>query len=372
MAFFGTTGWRPFAIKIGRIAIRRAAKAPLKAVILVGGEGTRLRPLTYDTPKPMIPVLNRPFLEHTIAYLKSYQVEEIVLAVSYLPEVIQEYFSSGTSCGVRLTYAVESSPLGTAGAVKNAERHLDSTFIVLNGDIFTGLNLADMLALHRQKRAKTTISLTWVDNPSAFGVVETDSEGRVQCFVEKPPPDQVTSHWINAGIYILEPEVLKHVPADSFYMFEQGLFPRLIELGEPVYSYPFEDYWLDMGTADKYLQLSGDLLRSVARSALIGDFRRDEVCCDRGVAIHPLAEIVGPVVIGSGCQIGQGARIIGPVVLGPDCRVAGATSIERAVLWQGVEVDAGAVLAGCVVGNGARIDSKNQAVSGFCLDVSEG
>jgi mannose-1-phosphate guanylyltransferase len=319
----------------------------------------------------MIPVLNRPFLEHTIANLKNYQVEEIVLAVSYLPEVIQQYFSGDTSCGVRLTYAVESSPLGTAGAVKNAERYLDSTFIVLNGDIFTGLNLVDMLSLHRQKRAKATISLTWEDDPSAFGVVETDSEGRVQRFVEKPPPDQVTSHWINAGIYILEPDVLKHVPADSFHMFERGLFPRLLELGEPVYSYPFNDYWLDMGTADNYLQLTGDLLQSVARSALIGDFGRDEVRCDRGVFIHPSAEIVGPVVIGGGCQIGQEARITGPVVLGPDCRIAGAARIERAVLWRGVEVDAGAVLTGCVAGNDARIDSNNQAVSGFCLDLSE-
>ena len=319
----------------------------------------------------MIPVLNRPFLEHIIAYLKNYQVEEIVLAVSYLPEVIQQYFSGDTSCGVRLTYAVESSPLGTAGAVKNAERYLDSAFIVLNGDIFTGLNLADMLALHRQKRAKATISLTWVDNPSAFGVVETDSEGRVLRFVEKPPPDQATSHWINAGIYILEPDVLKHVPADSFHMFEKGLFPRLLELGEPVYGYPFYDYWLDMGTADKYLQLSGDLLQSVARSALIGDFGRDEVRCDRGVSIHRSVVIVGPVVIGGGCQIGQGVRIIGPAVLGPDCRIAGAARIERAVLWRGVEVAAGAVLDGCVAGNDARIDGNNQAVSGFCLDLSE-
>jgi mannose-1-phosphate guanylyltransferase len=319
----------------------------------------------------MIPVLNRPFLEHTIAYLKNYQVQEIVLAVSYLPEVIQQYFGGGTGCGVRLAYALESSPLGTAGAVKNAEHYLDSTFIVLNGDIFTGLNLADMLALHRQKRAKATISLTWVDNPSAFGVVETDSEGRVLRFVEKPPPDQVTSHWINAGIYILEPDVLRHVPANSFYMFEQGLFPRLLELGELVYSYPFEDYWLDMGTADKYLQLSGDLLQSVARSALIGDFGRDEVRCDREVAIHRSAEIVGPVVIGGGCQIGQGVRIIGPVVLGPDCHIDKAARIERSVLWKGVEVNACAVLDRCVAGSDARIDSNNQAVSGFCLDLSE-
>jgi mannose-1-phosphate guanylyltransferase len=211
-----------------------------------------------------------------------------------------------------------------------------------------------------------------VDNPCAFGVVETISEGQVQRFIEKPAPDQVTSHWINAGTYILEPEVLEHVPADSFFMFEKGLFPRLLELGEPVYGFPFNDYWLDMGTADKYLQLNCDLLRSAARSALIGDLGRDEVRREGDVAVHPAAEIAGPVVIGSGCQIGQGARITGPVVLGPSCRIAGAARIERAVLWRGVTVDAGASLVGCVVGNDTRIDSKNRAVGGFCLEVPEG
>jgi mannose-1-phosphate guanylyltransferase len=331
-----------------------------------------LRPLTYDIPKPMMPVLNRPFLEHTIAYLKNYHVEEVVLAVSYLPDVIQEYFSGSTNCGVQLAYAIESIPLGTAGAVKNAERHLDSTFFVLNGDVFTDLNLAEMLAFHRRQGAKATISLTWVDNPCAFGVVETIGEGRVQRFIEKPASDQVTSHWINAGTYVLEPEVLEHVPADSFYMFEKGLFPRLLELGEPVYGFPFASYWLDIGTADKYLQLNCDLLWSEVRSSLIGDLGRDEVRCDRNVVIHPAAEIAGPVVIGSGCQIGQGAWVIGPVVLGPHCRIAEAARIERAVLWKGVAVDAGASLTGCVVGNDARIDGKNQVVSGFFLEVPEG
>ena len=351
---------------------RRIAKAPLKAVILVGGEGTRLRPLTYGIPKPMMPVLNRPFLEHTIAYLKQYQVEEVVLAASYLPEVIQEYFGGGTGCGVKLAYTVEDSPLGTAGAVKNAERHLDSTFIVLNWDIFTDLDLADMLAFHRRNRAKATISLTWVDNPTAFGVVETDNEGRVQRFIEKPSPDRVTSHWINAGIYILEPEVLEHVPADSFYMFEKGLFPSLLELGKPVYGYPFSGYWLDMGTADKYLQLNCDLLRSVVTSALMGDLGQDEICCAEGVTIHPSAEIVGPVVIGSGCSIGREVRVTGPVVLGSDCHIGEAARIAQAVLWRGVRVDTRATLQGCIIGSETRIGGENQATGGFYLELSEG
>ncbi|GAH66135.1 unnamed protein product, partial [marine sediment metagenome] len=264
----------------------------------------RLRPLTYDMPKPMVPVLNRPFLEHTIAYLKKFSVENIILALSYLPGSIRDYFGDGGNLGVQLTYSVESSPLGTAGAVKNAEQYLENTLVVLNGDIFTDLDIADMLALHRHKGAKVTIALTWVDNPCAFGVVETDSDGRVQRFIEKPSPDRVTTNWINAGIYILEPEVLEHVPTGSHYMFEKGLFPLLLELGDPVYSYPFTGYWLDMGTPEQYFRLNCDLLLSKAKSALVSGLSSNEVCCDKEAIIHPSAKIVGPVIIASRCRIG--------------------------------------------------------------------
>ena len=176
------------------------ANTSAKAVILVGGEGTRLRPLTYEMPKPMVPVLNRPFLEHTLAYLKNYEVNDIILALGYLPGVVQDYFGDGSGWGVHLSYAVEDNPLGTGGAVKNVEKQMDSTFVVLNGDIFTDIDIDDMLAFHRRKRARATIALTCVDNPSAFGVVEADSDGRVRCFIEKPSPDEVASHWINAGV----------------------------------------------------------------------------------------------------------------------------------------------------------------------------
>ncbi len=335
----------------------------LKAVILVGGEGARLQPLTYHMPKPMVPVLNRPFVEHTIAYLRKYGIENIILAMSYLPEVIQNYFGDGSSLGVRLTYAMENNPLGTAGAVKNAERHLGSTFVVLNGDIFTDLNLADIFVFHRHKGAKATIALTWVDNPCAFGVVETDSDGRVRRFVEKPGSDQVTTNWINAGIYILEPEVLEHVPTNSHYMFEKGLFPLLLELGEPVYGYPLSGYWLDMGTPEKYLRLNCDLLLSEARSPLIRGLSRDEVCYDKDVIIHPSAKIVGPAAIGSKCRIGQRAYIKGPVVIGPDCYVGEGASIERAVLWRGVNIGAGARLKQCVVGSNTKIEDNDQVIN---------
>jgi mannose-1-phosphate guanylyltransferase len=301
----------------------------------------------------MIPVLNRPFLEHTIAYLKKYQVEDIILTVSYLPQAIQDYFGDGRNLGVRLTYTVEDSPLGTAGAIKNAERYLDGTFVVLNGDVFTDLNVADMLAFHQAKGAKATIALTRVDNPCAFGMVETGGDGRVQRFIEKPSPDRVTTHWINAGVYILEPEVLGHVPADSFYMFEKGLFPLLLELGKPVHGYPFSGYWIDMGTPAKCLQLNCDLLGLAAKSALIENL--SGVSYGEDVAIHPSVEIVGPVIIGSRCTISQGARITGPAAIGSDCYIGENARIERTVIWSGGRVGAGATLRQCIVGHDATI-----------------
>ncbi len=336
---------------------------PPKAVILVGGEGTRLHPLTHNTPKPMVPVLNRPFLEHTIAYLRKYGIENIILASSYLPEVIQNYFGDGSKLGARLTYTVENNPLGTAGAVKNAEQYLDSTFVVFNGDIFTDFNIGDMLAFHQHKGAKATIALTWVDNPSAFGLIETDRNERVKRFVEKPSPDQVTTNWINAGIYILEPEVLDYVPANSHYMFERGLFPFLLKKDEPVYGYTLNDYWLDMGTPEKYLLLNQDLLLLKVKSALIDDLSRNKVRCDKETTIHPSAKITGPAVIGSGCQIDQRAHIKGPVVIGADCYIGKSASIEETVLWRGAKIGAGVSLKNCVIGSNTSIDDNDQIIN---------
>jgi mannose-1-phosphate guanylyltransferase len=335
----------------------------LKAVILVGGEGTRLQPLTYYMPKPMVPVVNRPFLEHTIAYLKEYGIKDVILTLSYLPDVIQGYFADGRGSGVNLTYAMEENPLGTAGAVKNTEQYLDGTFVVLNGDIFTALNLTDIFTFHRSKGAKVTIALTWVDDPSAFGVVETDSTGRVQRFIEKPSPDKVTSNWINAGVYIIEPEVLEHVPVNTHYMFEKGLFPLLLERGEPVYAYSLSGYWLDMGTPEKYLRLNHDLLLSEAKSHLIHGLNRDRLNLGENVFIHPSVEISGPVVIGGNCRISQGVRIKGPVVIGPDCIVGEGVSIEKTVLWKSVDIGSGAKIKRCVVSSDIKLSDDTQIIN---------
>ncbi len=356
------TAYVPAEVVTSRVAVPQTSP-PMKAVILVGGEGTRLRPLTYYVPKPMVPLVNRPFLEHTLAYLKRHGIDRVVLTLSYLPEVIQDYFGDGSRWGIQLAYCLEDNPLGTAGAVKNAEGYLDGTFVVLNGDIFTDINLGDMIAFHRRTGARVSLALTWVDNPCAFGVVETDSDGRVRRFVEKPSPEQVTSHWINAGVYIVEPEVLRYVPRGGHCMFERELFPDLLQLGEPVYGYPISNYWLDMGTPEKYLQLNHDLLRSRVTSTLGEDWAEAGTCSRRDASIHATAEIVGPVVIGGGGYIGPGAHIQGPVVIGPNCYIGEGASIEASVLWDGVTVGGGARIKRCIVASRARIAGKERVVS---------
>ena len=310
----------------------------------------------------MVPVLNKSFMEHTIAYLKQFGIEEIILTLSYLPEVIKDYFEDGSRFGVRLYYCLENEPRGTAGAVKNAEVHLDSTFIVLNGDIFTDLNIADMLACHRENGAVATISLNWVDDPSAFGVVETDHNLSVRRFIEKPPLAEATTNWINAGIYILEPEVLKHIPANCHYMFEKGLFPHLLELGKPVYGYHLRGYWLDMGNPEKYFSLNSDLL-SAKTSSPIFQCSEDGIYCERDTVIHPSARIVAPVLIGQRCHIGQGVYIKGPVVIGPDCHIEQGAIIEKALLWHNVRIGARARLNQCIISDNTIIEPDKQVIN---------
>ncbi len=331
----------------------------LTAVILVGGPGTRLRPLTDDRPKALMPVLNRPVMEHTIAYLKHFGIEDIVLTLSYLPESVKERLGDGRRYGARLIYCLEEEPLGTAGAVKNTEAHLSGTFVVLNGDIFTDLDLADMIAFHRKRRAAATISLSWVEDPSAFGVVETD-DGRVRRFIEKPPRAEATSHWINAGTYVLEPSVLEHIPAGQHYMFEKGLFPSILELGAPVYGYPYRGYWLDMGTPEKYFAVNMDMLHSRLNSPFGAVSSIDY---GPGAEADPAAVVTAPALIGQGCRIGRAARIRGPVIMGRDCLVEGGASIENSILWDGIRVGASARLDHCIIASGVTIPAGRELIA---------
>lgn len=339
----------------------------MKGIILAGGSGTRLRPLTVNTPKPMVPILNRPFLEHVLLYLKRYGIEEVILATHYLPNCFQAYLSDSAGYGLRLTCVVEEIPLGTAGAVKNVAQYLDDTFLVFNGDIFTDLDLSALIAFHKEKKAQVTIALTPVDNPTIYGVVESNGDGRVLRFLEKPGWEEVTTNLINAGIYVLEPEVLELVSPGSYYMFENGLFPLLLRRGEPVYGYPSSAYWLDIGTPEKYLKLHSDLLRGEAASSLSGRLSGDGLWLEEGCQIDPSAKLHGPVILGKGCRIGPKAQITGPVTVGAGCQVGRGAVIQEAVLWEGVTVGAKAILRHCIVGRDVRVGDNAWITDGAVL-----
>jgi mannose-1-phosphate guanylyltransferase len=352
------------------VAAKSHDVAELKAVILVGGLGTRLRPLTDNCPKPIVPVLNRPFLEHTLAHLRQYGIKDIVLAMSYLPEAIREYFGDGERCGLRLTYCLEKEPLGTAGAVKNAATYLDRPFIVLNGDnVFLEMDLNEAYAFHREKRAKATIFLTWVDNPGAFGVVETDNDNKVRRFIEKPPPGEATTNWINAGGYILEPEVLEYIPPGQHYMFEKGLFPHLLDIGEPVYGYHYKNYWLDMGTPWKYFSLNMDMLAGKVKNRLLPEPGENGIYYGKDVSVHTSAMITPPAVIGGGCRIGPEVVIKGPVSIGRGCLLEKSARLERVVLWDNIRIGAGAGLQNCIISSDNIIDS-GRIISDCVVTVS--
>jgi mannose-1-phosphate guanylyltransferase len=325
----------------------------MKAIILVGGEGTRLRPLTYSVVKSMVPVANRPFLEHVMLKLAAHGINDIVLAMGYKPDSIYSYFRDGAGHDIKLSYSLEEKPLGTAGAVRLAGGHVDGTFFVLNGDTFSDIDYTGMLAFHRRNHAAATIALAHVDDPTRFGVVETDESGRVKAFIEKPSWDKVTSHWINAGVYILEPSVLDMIPPGQFYMFEKGVFPGLLEQGGRVFAYNSHSYWIDMGRPSQYHQLNCDLLHGRCSSPL---HKGQSISIAEGCDIHPSASITGPAMISPGCKIGEGVVIRGPAVIGRNCIIGKRAVIENSILWDGISIGAGAAISGSVIAGGAKID----------------
>jgi mannose-1-phosphate guanylyltransferase len=345
-------------------------KDNMKAVILVGGQGTRLRPLTYNTPKPMVPVLNVPFLEHVIRNLKEHNITEIILAQHYLAESMKDYFGNGSKLGVKLYYVMEDSPRGTAGAVKNIEKYIDGTFLVLNGDIFHNRSFTDILRFHHRHKAKVTIVLTPVEDPTIYGIVETDKRGKVKRFLEKPKPEEVTTNMINAGTYVLDPIVLQKIPSDSKYSFEREVFPQMLTDGEPVYAYPSDNYWIDTGTPEKYLQLHRDLLAGRCDGC---SFEKNVI--GSGSKIHPSAQLNGMIMLGDNCSIARGVRLAGPVVIGSNSVVGDDSVITDSIIWHNVNIGQRVVIKSSILANNCNIGDDSyliDAVLGDHVMVSDG
>ena len=333
----------------------------MKAVILAGGEGTRLRPLTLTTPKPVVPVVDRPFLTHQLDLLSTVGITEVVFSVAYRPERVQSVFGDGGALGRSIRYAVEETPLGTGGAVKNAEEQLDGTTVVFNGDILTDVDLPAVVRRHRETGAKATLVLAPVPNPAAYGLVETDGNGRVRRFIEKPDPSQITTDTINAGIYILEKETLELMPPGVNHSIERAFFPALLARGDHVAAYVHRGYWIDIGTPEKYLQVHRDILRGRFPVALRG--RSVSGGWVEGAAeIDPAAVLEGPFFVGPGSRVAKGAHIGPDAVLVADVHVAEGATVRDAVVWSGAAIGPGTRVEGALVGRSVRI-GKNATVS---------
>src|SRR5215813_13837668 len=320
----------------------------MKGLILAGGKGTRLRPLTINTPKPVVPVANSPFLLYQIDLMPSPGIDEIILILSYQPKKIEELLKDGSDYGVWIRYAVEGTPLGTGGAFKNAEDHIDSSTVVFNGDVLTDINLGAVVEHHKAKKAVATIVLTPVENPSAYGLVETSPDGWIQRFIEKPGPDEITCNTINAGIYVLEPSVLKYMPKGEPYSFERGLFPTLLEHKEPVLSFIFDKYWIDIGTPQKYLEVHQDILSRKFVSPRVG-----KSTVDRS-ALPPGAFVDEKSIIDQDVTIREGVRIENSVI-GKNCKIDAGVHIVDSVLWSGNTIDGDARIAGSLLGKGCCV-----------------
>jgi len=329
---------------------------------MAGGEGTRLRPLTSNAPKPMLPLANKPMMEHIVELLKRHGFDDIVVTVAFMANHIRSYFGDGSEFGVRMVYATEEQPLGTAGSVRNAMDELDDRFLVISGDVLTDIDLAKIVTFHEEHSALATIGLCAVDNPLEFGIVITRDDGTVERFLEKPTWGQVFSDTINTGIFVLEPEIFDFISADGSVDFSSDVFPTLLEQGKPLYGAVADGYWEDVGTLDAYVRAHRDVLDAKVEVEIPGFELSDSVWLGEGAEVHPEAKVEGPAVIGFGCSVDAGARIGNYTVLGGNVRVRGDADLERAVVHENAYLGEGVRLRGTVIGRasdlrrGARCD----------------
>ncbi|MGJ4115812.1 sugar phosphate nucleotidyltransferase [Corynebacterium macclintockiae] len=336
--------------------------ATTDAVILVGGKGTRLRPLTNSIPKPMLPVAGAPFLEHLLARIKEAGMTHVVLGTSFKAEVFEEYFGDGSHLGLEIEYVVEDEPLGTGGGIRNVLDHLRyDRAMVFNGDVLGGTDLQAVLNTHVEQEADVTLHLLRVSDPRAFGCVPTDADGRVSAFLEKtedPPTDQ-----INAGSYVFNRSVIEKIPAGRPVSVEREIFPGLLESGARVFGHVDQAYWRDMGTPTDFVRGSSDLVRGIAPSPLLAG-RNGESLVDESSAIAGGALLLGGTVIGRGVEVGGGARVEESVIFDGVQIEAGAT-VERCVIAAGVRIGARAHLVDCVIGEGAVIGARCELRDGL-------
>jgi mannose-1-phosphate guanylyltransferase/phosphomannomutase len=355
----------------------------MKAVVMAGGEGTRLRPLTSNQPKPMVPIVGKPCMEHIIELLKEHGFDDVVVTVAFMPQAIRGYFADGEAHGIQIRYSVEDSPAGTAGSVKLAEEALDETFLVISGDALCDIDLGELVRFHKEKEAVATIGLKSVDNPLEFGIVVIDDDGRIERFLEKPSWGQVFTDTINTGIYVLEPEVLKHVPTDRPYDFSKELFPLLLEMGRPLYGFETDGYWQDIGNLDQFRQANFDALDERVRLKIGGIRLRGNVWLGEGVNLEDFDAVEGPAFVGNHSRIDPRASV-GPYsvlsngvtlrdhartarcVIDASTYIGRSVLIEEAVIGRSCDIRAHArIQEGAAVGDNCTIGEQSVVMPGI-------
>ncbi len=328
----------------------------MKAVVMAGGEGTRLRPMTANQPKPLLPVINRPIMEHVLRLLRRHGFTDTVVTVQFLASLVRNYFGDGAELGMNLQYATEETPLGTAGSVKNAESALrDGRFVVISGDALTDIDLTDMARFHEANNALVTVALKRVPNPLEFGIVIADEGGRIDRFLEKPTWAQVFSDTVNTGVYMMEPEIFEHVAAGVSVDWSSDVFPKLLEMGAPVYGYVTDAYWEDVGTLESLLQVQADVLNGQVDVDIDGFEMMPGVWVCEGAEVDPDATIKGPVYIGNYAKVEAGAELREYTVLGSNVVVKNGAFLHRAVIHDNVFIGPHTSLRGCIIGKNSDI-----------------
>jgi mannose-1-phosphate guanylyltransferase/phosphomannomutase len=327
----------------------------VKAVVMAGGEGTRLRPLTSNQPKPMVPVVGKPCMEHILELLKQHGFEDVVVTLAFMPQAIRSYFGTGDTMGLAIEYSVEEQPLGTAGSVRLASDALDDTFLVISGDALCDVDLGALVTAHREREAAVTIGLKSVANPLEFGIVVTDEDGRIERFLEKPSWGQVFSDTINTGIYVLEPEVLKHVPPDRPFDFSKELFPLLLEMGRPLYGHVLDGYWQDIGDLEQFRQANFDALEERVRLNIPGIRLRGNVWVGEGVEIDDVEGVEGPAFVGNYCRLARDSSVGAYSVLSNSVTLRERARISRSVIDASTHVGRSSLVEGAIVGRSCDI-----------------
>ncbi len=339
----------------------------IKGVIMSGGMGTRLRPLTCHLPKPMVPIFNKPVMEYGIDLLKRYGVNDIAVTLFYLPNMIMDYFGDGSEFDANIKYYIEDRPLGTGGSVKNAHDFLDSTMIIISGDAFTDIDLKKAYDFHKAKGSKATLILKREPIPLEYGVVITDADGRIIRFLEKPSWGEVFSDTINTGIYILEPEVLDYYKRGENFDFSKDLFPRLLKDNIPMYGYITEEYWCDVGDLDTYIQTHVDILSDYKKHCLLGRDSKKDIWIGEGTIIEKNAKIYPPVYIGRNSIIKEGAVLEPYTVIGNHCNLGEGTSIKRSIIWDNANISKNCEIRKSVICNDVHIDERSRIFEGAVI-----